>query len=125
MSITETDSLSKAVPMVCKLLPCLASNFEGGVVATARASDRTLREASCTSHDLLSKILTPLPRPAPQAAKTELGWRNLVERYIPRAYRLNPRDMGFLFSLMGRDIDLDLSEKAWLLDIAKKLGVLQ
>jgi hypothetical protein len=59
--------------MVCKPLPQLASKFDGEVVATARAINRTLKSAGCSWHDLVSKILVPLPKPepAPQAREGE------------------------------------------------------
>jgi hypothetical protein len=127
MQSTEVD-LTRAAPMVCKLLPRLASNFDGKVVATVRAIDRTLKSADRSWHDLVNKILVPLPKlePAPQAAKAKPDWRPLAERCIACAHRLKPREIGFPRSLVERNID-DLSEKqmAWLLDIVRRLGISQ
>ena len=49
-------SLYRITPKLCKLLPRLASNHSGEVVATVAAIDRTLRGADCDWHDLANHI---------------------------------------------------------------------
>ena len=69
-------SLAPTLPKLEKLVPRLASDADGEVVATVRAIDRTLRGAGCDWHDL-TEVLAPLrpqavpkARPEPQRAPT-------------------------------------------------------
>jgi hypothetical protein len=51
--------------IVSKLIPRLASNHDGEIVATARAIDRALKANRLDWHDLTRAITAPLPPPPP------------------------------------------------------------
>lgn len=51
-----------------KLIPRLATEHDGEVVATARAIGRTLQSAGLDWHDLTQALTMPLPAPKPAGA---------------------------------------------------------
>jgi hypothetical protein len=55
MSAAARSSSFPAVQL-CKLIPRLASEHDGEIVATARAIGRTLESAGCDFHDLANAI---------------------------------------------------------------------
>jgi hypothetical protein len=73
-------------PVIAQLIPRLGSPFDGEVVATARAIERTLRSNSLDWHDLTSAITAPAPLPR-QSSRAESHesvemrvWLEAVER---------------------------------------------
>jgi len=61
-------SLAPVAPKLQKLVPLLASNHDGEVVATARAIGRTLQGAGLDWHHLAQALTMPLPQPKPAGA---------------------------------------------------------
>jgi len=54
---------TRSIEIVAKLIPRLASNHDGEVIATVRAIDRTLKADRLDWHDLTRALTTrPLPR---------------------------------------------------------------
>jgi hypothetical protein len=57
--------MSNALPeIVAKLIPRLASNHDGEVIATVRAIDRTLKAERLDWHDLTRALTAPPPAPS-------------------------------------------------------------
>jgi hypothetical protein len=81
---------TRSIEIVAKLIPRLASNHDGEVIATARAIDRTLKADHLDWHDLtraLTASRLPPPRgysAAPRAESTEAiemrRWLDAVSR---------------------------------------------
>lgn len=51
-------------PVLARLIPRLGSSFDGEIIATAKAIDRTLRSNGMDWHDLTKSITAPLPPPS-------------------------------------------------------------
>jgi predicted nuclease of predicted toxin-antitoxin system len=72
------------VPKVVRLLPLLASDHDGEVVATARAIDRTLKSAGLDLHDLAQAMAAPKistvhgGHAAPQPAQRPTSLRDIA-----------------------------------------------
>ena len=75
-----TDLSPTLALKVAKLLPMLASDRDGEVVATARAIGRTLRVAGLDLHVLAKIVLTPRTPVLPHKAEevTPRSWRDLA-----------------------------------------------
>ncbi|EYD74087.1 hypothetical protein Rumeso_04340 [Rubellimicrobium mesophilum DSM 19309] len=71
--------LSPILPRLAKLVPRLASNADGEVVATVRAIDRTLRDAGFDWHDVTSALAPALPPPERPRWRSETeSWGDLA-----------------------------------------------
>jgi predicted nuclease of predicted toxin-antitoxin system len=57
-------------PVIAQLLPRLGSNFDGEIIATAKAIERVLHSSSMDWHDLTKAITAPPPIPW-QSNRTE------------------------------------------------------
>ena len=104
-------ALSNVAPKISKLVPRLASEHEGEVVATVRAIERTLKGAGHDWHDL-AKALTASPvaeeavrRPYEPADDYDDGrdpndWRGMA-RWCREfdCGRLTPREHRFIWDL--------------------------
>src|SRR5271154_5208890 len=83
-------------PNIAKLTPRLASQYDGEVVATARAIERTLKTAGLDWHDLVSRIGLPRTeqkaRQKTERKKTEsVNWRDDVRFCADNINRLRGR----------------------------------
>jgi hypothetical protein len=99
-------------PTLGKLIPLLASNHDGEVVATARAIDRVLKSSGRDWHDLAATICLP-PAPA--------DWRTEARFCASNARRLTEREIDFIATLAryrGSPTDKQLK---WLHDIVSRL----
>jgi predicted nuclease of predicted toxin-antitoxin system len=97
-----------------KLLPRLASNHDGEVVATARAIDRLLKSSSLDWHDLAS-ALSSCP------AWPMSDWRSLARFCADNDTLLTERELDFLATLArwrGNPTEKQLN---WLRKIAERL----
>jgi hypothetical protein len=104
-------------PVLARLIPRLGSPFDGEVVATARAIERSLRSASLDWHDL-SKALTASPPPLPsphrppcraethEATRMRLWLEAVARESWPNDWTLN-----FVDSLLARPSLDRLSKK--------------
>jgi hypothetical protein len=99
------------IPTLSKLIPRLASNHDGEVVATVRAIERVLKSGSSDWHDLAA-ILAP-------AAHPEV--RDVVQWCLNRRFFLPPRDRGFLENVARQLKPLSPKQEKWLRDIVGKL----
>jgi hypothetical protein len=109
-------SVASCNPRLSKLLPRLASNHDGEVVATARAIERVLRASGHDWHDLAAAVAPPI---APD--ESPLNWRTLCRFCAGQHSRLRPRDLDFIVSLSQRRGDPTPKQLKWLQDIAARL----
>lgn len=127
-----STAFASVAPKIAKLLPRLASNHDGEVIATVRAIRRTLEGAGTDLHELASVIISDRSKPEPKKAKprrkpkttVEADWAEIITRCLRRADELNEREWGFVHS-MARYIRAGSapSEKQaeWLLSIVDNL----
>lgn len=94
-------SLSPITPRLAKLLPLLASDQPGEVVATAAAIGRTLAGAGLSWHDLVA-ALDPPPgrtvRPGPSATPNT----RVMAETLWRCQRLTEWEQGFVGSVLDQ-----------------------
>jgi hypothetical protein len=99
------------------LIPRLGSSFEGEVIATVRAIERTLAAAHQDWHDL-ARAVTPAP-----PAQSSGGLIDIARFCVSHADLLSDREYGFVQSMLTRLQQRDATEKQlkWLLDIRRKI----
>ena len=112
--MTPTN-LSAIAPKLSKMLLMLSSNYDGDVVAAARAITKILQDAGGDWHDLVAAMLPPL---APAA---HLEVRDVVQWCLSRRFFLSPRDRGFLEGVAEQRMPLSPKQEKWLRDIVGKL----
>lgn len=137
---TRIDSTTRA--RVVKLLPMLASDKDGEVIAAVRAIDRTLKSARNDWHDLADAVGTP-SRSAPQRQReyrytarpestgenvsAEVGLRMCRElwHFIDRMAEKERDFVRSIGTICNRRPSSTLTEKQskYLLDIGRKFGV--
>ncbi len=102
------SALAPVAPKLGKLLPVLASNHDGEVVAAARAIGRTLQAAGLDFHALAGAVTSPAAAPSPQPQPADDYWDGTDPddwRTMARwcrdfdAGRLTPREHGFVWDL--------------------------
>jgi hypothetical protein len=82
-------------PKLSKLIPRLASDHDGEVVATARAIERVLKASGHDWHDLAAMVAPPLaPVEAPPS-----DWREVARFCAGRSAELRPRELDLIASL--------------------------
>ena len=109
-----TGALTLITPKLAKLLPRLASDHDGEVVATARAISRTLASAGFDFHDLAGALdrSEPSPRmayrgrrqaPSPEPDHAEVAIARCLVRFLLdlRPHAITPKENAFLRSLLG------------------------
>ena len=106
------NALIEVAPRIGKLIPRLASDHDGEVVATVRAIERTLKSAGRDWHDL-ARVLEP-----PELAPTD--WRALARFCGSHQRLLSAREIDFLVSI-SRQIRISEKQDKWLRDIAARL----
>ena len=106
------SALATITPKLVKLLPLLASDQPGEVVATAAAISRTLKAAGADWHDLVSN-LTDTPGKKLPAWGEPSTWVEAVRVCAMNPDLIQERDFGFLRSVASFH---DPSEKqlAWI-----------
>lgn len=121
-------ALAPALPMLSKLIPRLATDHDGEVVATVRAIQRTLKAAGLDFHDLASALAKPT-RPTwaeeDPASTKAATWQETARWCASRLKRLNPREAEFVCNMQHRASTsaaaLSPKQAAWLDTIAAKL----
>lgn len=78
-----------------KLIPRLASDHDGEVVATARALVRTLKGAGLTLHDLSEALNRPQSMPQQRQAETP-SWRMMARFLNARSWMLSQKESAFV-----------------------------
>ena len=127
--------LAPILPKLAKLVPRLASDADGEIVATVRAIDRTLRSAGADWHDFTSALtpaLTPprpalRPEPRPQRPQTWLEIANWCA-LCPQAGKLSSKEAVFVLDMvrnLRRYREPTEKQAKWLRSIFEKLGGVQ
>jgi hypothetical protein len=100
-------------PVIAQLIPRLASSFDGEVIATARAIDRTLRSNGLDWHDLTKSITEPppLPRPPTPAESCEPAKMRAWLEAVSREPWPNDWTRSFITSVLARQRFDRLSKK--------------
>lgn len=122
-------------PQVTKLLPRLASDHDGEVVATVRAIGRSLQAAGYDFHTLAAAVDAPstlsatrLPNGHSDAGFNSNG--HLSSKYASQLARwciasargqLEPREIDFLHNLVEKGFAPTLKQSKWLQAIAARL----
>jgi hypothetical protein len=103
------SDIAFAVPKIAKLIPLLASDHDGEVVATARAIDRTLKSAGLDLHDLAQAMAAPkIPtvyggRAARQPAQRPTSlWDIAVWLRTHVGSRMNHKEQKFVADMASR-----------------------
>jgi hypothetical protein len=105
----SAPALVEVAPLISKLIPRLASDHDGEIVATARAIGRTLKAAGRDWHDLANAI---------QPIATD--WRSLARYCASHQRQLSDREVNFIVSI-SRLHRLSEKQERWLRDIASRL----
>jgi hypothetical protein len=92
----EPYAICQLAPKIAKLLPLLASDKDGEVVATARAIGRTLSAAGADWHDLVAVLRERPPAPEPEF---ELPF---IVRCLHGHPSLNGWESKFIASIVGQ-----------------------
>ena len=103
------------VPMLSKLIPLLASDKDGEVVATAHAISRVLKASGCDWHDLVAR-LCGLVTPSPNA-----DWRRETRFCFENADLLDERELNFITNIAWSRRKPTERQMQWLRDIADRL----
>lgn len=127
-------ALTTVAPRLSKLIPRLATDHDGEVLATVAAIRRTLEGAGLDLHALAAVLSDPSPAPRPKAPRRAPRKKKskapdpMAEVAIwcrdNEAGRLNPREREFIHDMIERlHLWGDLTEKqaAWLHVIHAKL----
>lgn len=94
-----------------KLIPRLASNHDGEVVATARAIERLLKAGGRDWHDLAASVcVVPVS-----------DWRREAAFCADHASELNDREWDFIATLVRRSEIPTPKQLRWLCDIGARL----
>lgn len=116
-------AFASVAPKVAKLIPRLASNHDGEVIATVRAIRRTLASAGADLHTLAATIAGRDHSQEP-AGELEPDWRDLVTRLLRRAEDLDDKEYAFVVN-MARFIragsEPTRRQGEWLLWITEKV----
>jgi hypothetical protein len=94
-----------------KLIPLLASNHDGEVVATARAIERLLKASGCDWHDLAATICPP----------DDPDWRRDLRYCASNSARMQQRERDFVATLVGWRGGPTDKQLRWLRSIAARL----
>lgn len=137
-------TLHDALPKLTMLIPRLASDSDGEVVATVSAIRRVLKSNQCDLHDMAAALMAPQPqsqhfnakRAKPQhkpqqqhhdysSAEPAVDWDEVIAFCLDRAGQLGEREYDFVVSMEGNLAQWGRpTEKqgAWLLRIFARLG---
>jgi hypothetical protein len=106
---------------LCKLIPRLASEHDGEIVATARAIGRTLESAGCDFHDLANAIERAGCQ-RERAARDDQQWIATATWCLEYDRGcLTDRERIFLHSMMRWNREPSERQADWLRSIADKL----
>jgi hypothetical protein len=104
------NALVEVVPRIGKLIPRLASEHDGEVIATVRAIERTLKAAGRDWHDLANAL---------QRISTD--WRSVARFCASHQHRLSTREVDFIVTIARQNRELTEKQERWLRDIAARL----
>lgn len=118
-----STAFASVAPKIAKLLPRLASNHDGEVIATVRAIRRTLEGAGADLHTLAATVAGG---GSDQQRRDEIepDWRDIVTRLLRRSEDLDDREYAFVVN-MARFIRAGSApthrQGEWLLWIVEKV----
>jgi hypothetical protein len=124
-------ALATVAPKLAALLPRLASDHEGEVVATVRALRRVLAGAGLDLHDLAAAVThgpQPAEQPAPSAAPDPHDWRRAAAWCANRADWLSDAEHAFVATLARGEWkrpNLTPKQAEWLADIMARLSAME
>jgi hypothetical protein len=104
-------------PTLGKLIPLLASNHDGEVVATARAIDRVLKSGGRDWHDLAALICLPMS----ELRHRNADWRRDARFCAGHAKRLTERELDFIGTLARYRENPTDKQLKWLHSITERL----
>jgi hypothetical protein len=107
------NALAEVSPLISKLIPRLASEHDGEVVATVRAIERTLKAVGHDWHDLVLALQF-------QPAENRGDWRALARFCAGNQLLLSPREIEFIAGI-SRLHRISEKQQRWLRDIAARL----
>jgi hypothetical protein len=110
------STVSSIAPKLAKLLPRLASDHDGEVVATARAVRRTLHAAGLDYHDLARSLVRSASSALPPP-----DWRWMARACAEHWQALSDREREFLATLAGWRGTPSTKQLAWLQNIHNRL----
>ena len=102
------------IPTLGKLIPRLASNHDGEVVATVRAIQRLLKSAGRDLHDLAACLGAPV-------AQQDADWRRDVRFCFEHANLLSEREIDFITNIARSPGKPTIKQMNWLHDIVDRL----
>jgi hypothetical protein len=126
----SATALSPIAPKLAKLLPLLASDKDGEVVATARAIGRTLEAAGADFHDLAA-LISPESTPQPSGRQeaddgprmSAEQWSAAIIAILDAPPYLHPGERKFLQDVLRRTRrgrEPSAKQAIWLRKIARR-----
>jgi hypothetical protein len=103
------------IPTISKLIPRLASNHDGEVVATVRAIERVLKSAGHDLHDLAAYLRSPV------AQIQDADWRRSIRFCFENADLLSERELNFITNIARRPRGPTVRQLEWLHNIVDRL----
>jgi hypothetical protein len=103
------------IPTLGKLIPLLASNHDGEVVATVRAIGRALKSGGCDWHDLAARFRTPVTQ------ISHADWQRDVRFCFENADLLNERELDFITNIARGPRTPTVRQLEWLHNIVDRL----
>jgi hypothetical protein len=110
------NNLATIAPKLRKLIPRLASNHTGEVVATVRAIERVLKSGGRDWHDLAGAFCS-----SSNITKLENDWRATLRFCAKNTARLNGRELHFIATLADWRGTPTAKQLDWLCAIAERL----
>jgi hypothetical protein len=110
------NALSPVAPRLAKLLPRLASNHDGEVIATARAIERTLHSAGLDYHGLARSLVRSASNALPPP-----DWRWMARACAEHWQELSDRERDFLATLAGWRCTPSPKQLGWLQNIHNRV----
>ena len=125
--------LSPILPKLSRLVPRLASDADGEIVATVRAINRTLRGAGLDWHDFTSALAPALPPPQRHARPDPQSHRPRTHYEIAEWCRQRASAVAGVLGSKKTQFVCDMTrllrtrqpterQRAWLLAIYQRLG---
>jgi hypothetical protein len=116
-----TRQITAIAPVLGKLIPRLASNHDGEVIATVRAIERVLKSSGRDWHDL-SHAIVASPQPQHEGGERELDWLDIVTACLCQRHRLNQREREFLDGMKYWRGYPTARQLAWIVRIHQRLN---
>lgn len=118
-------ALATVAPKLGALIPRLASDHDGEIIATVRALRRVLEGEGLDLHDLADALAGPPVCQPPRAAPFDArDWRRAAGWCAARAERLSDKEAAFVARLADggwRRPTITVKQDEWLADIVAKL----